>query len=121
MLNLTELEKVVAVLKAKENFLSPQVSALLEFAELALSLKEMPQDKKPSNIGCGQTSLSLEDASYNQRGLDDKAWLTAKLIGLEDTIGNWLEGKSFFGGKQKEERATELSQAIREHFTGEGR
>ena len=117
MLNLTELEKVVAVLKAKENFLSPQVSALLEFAKLALSLKEMPRDVDPEPAIPGISGSVQKCINYgkNEQNSLWRAWLTARLTTLEDAFDNCSCASVTHLGD------CALKAKIREHFTGEGR
>jgi len=52
---------------------------------------------------------------YNQRGIEDKAWLTARLTTLEDAFDNCSCASVTHLGD------CALKAKIREHFTGEGR
>ena len=151
MLNLTELEKAVEVIEkgyltAKDADIHAAKKTLLDFARLALSLKEMPCDKQTDIElfrcgGCGeceacfhyQSIERLGERGYNQRGLEDKAWLTARLMGLEDIIfkairytcaatTSWTTTcekscpATYPCGARKQ--AIEVVQTFREHFTG---
>jgi len=127
MLNLTELEKAVGVGEQMGRCLDKKsFDVLLSFAKLALSLKEIPRDKVIEKVY--ESCDVYEQASnkgYNSRRLEDKAWLTARLMGLEDIISPFktfndpkVHGKII---RLTTDEVKEIAQAIRNHFTGEGR
>ena len=96
------------------------LQTLISLAEQVEGVRgiESPCPYETSGISMQQ---AIENSVICQRDLQWRTLIVRRFLNLEEKMSLLLEGRSLFGGKQKEEAAKDIATAIRNLFLGGGK